>query len=803
MHRVLNSISLYMSIEIMTDTGEVLHMQVFSRIYVYIRGSKLKYDKIHVKQHDEKDCGAAALSMVLKYWNVNIPLFRLREEIKIDAEGANIYGIILAASKYHLASEALEGDIHELLKSIKSSEVSTPFIARIITEEGFEHFVTVFEFDGNNVYLGDPARYVNKILWEEFAEKYAGQIIVFNKDENFVEIPQTHRISERYIDIIKKYKFNLMRIFGLSLVLIFISLGTAILFGYVIGDVITLNTVEERNITEVHSDVNEHTHSHSHDEINLELYKTIGEFVEPFEEYFSNIWIAVPAILIFYGFQCALSLFRSWLLLHMAKDINQDILEDYYESFIKLPKSFTDAYKAGEILQRMNDTDNIRSALSGAILVVLLDSLYLILGGIILFYVSSTLFGVAIVISICYILTLLYFRKPLRNINYEIMESDSSVMNHIKESVDGAGTIKSFLAEKILTLKADRLFQKYTHKSFVGEFLDNAQEIIISTIDAGGIILLLTVGAWLIMQNNATISEVMTFYFVFGYFSTPVKRLTNLQPMLQSAIIAAERLDDVFETTKENIGGKEENFIDSSILLENVSFRYAHRDRILENVNLNISSNQHIAIIGESGSGKSTLGKLLIKLYLAEEGTIKIGGRQIEEYNLEKLRQQVVYVSQDSYIFRDSLRNNLILGMKNVTDEKIVEICNMCHLGKMLERFPSGLDTILDENGANLSSGERERVNIARALLVNPKILIVDEITSNLDYNLENSIMQLLESLKNTTIVQITHRLSTIKKCDNIIVMKDGKIVESGKFDELFTLKGELYSFLKSGHLID
>ena len=756
---------------------------------------------MHVKQHDEKDCGAAALSMVLKYWKVHIPLYRLREDIKIDADGANIYGIVNATNQYNIIADALEGDINELIKSIQDGEVTTPFIARIIIEEGFEHFVTIFEVDKNGLYIGDPGNYVKKESWKEFSEKYAGQIIIFEKDDNFVEIPQTSRISERYIELIKKYKFNLMRIFGLSLILIFISLSIAILFGYVIGGVVSLNVSEVQEINQ--SDELDHEHSHYQEGDNLEIGEIIEKFSQPFEKYFSNLWIAVPAILIFYGIQCALSLFRTWLLLRMAKEINQDILEDYYKSFIKLPKSFTDTYKAGEILQRMNDTDNIRNALSGAILVFLLDSLYLILGGIILFYVSSTLFAVAIAISCCYVLTILYFRKPLRNINYEIMEADSNVMNHLKESVDGAGTVKSFLVEEKLTLKADRLFQKYTHKSFIGEFLDNAQEIIISTIDAGGVILLLTIGAWLIMHNNATISEVMTFYLVFGYFSTPVKRLTNLQPMLQSAIIAAERLDDVFETTKENIGGKEENFVDSSISMEQVSFRYAHRDRILENVNLNISSNQHIAIIGESGSGKSTLGKLLIKLYSAEEGTIKIGGRQIEEYNLEKLRQQVVYVSQDSYIFRDSLRNNLILGMENITDEKIVEICNMCHLGKMLERFPGGLDTVLDENGANLSSGERERVNIARALLVNPKILIVDEITSNLDYNLENSIMQLLDSLKNTTVVQITHRLSTIKKCDNIIVMKDGKIAESGKFDELFNLKGELYSFLKNGHLID
>ena len=218
---------------------------------------------------------------------------------------------------------------------------------------------------------------------------------------------------------------------------------------------------------------------------------------------------------------------------------------------------------------------------------------------------------------------------------------------------------------------------------------------------------------------------------------------------------------------------------------------------------MNIPSKQHVAIIGESGSGKSTLGKLLIKLYLVEEGTIRIGGKQIEDYDLDKLRQQVIYVSQDSYIFRDTLRNNLLLGLNDVDDKKIIEICHMCYLDKMLERMPSGLDTVLDENGANLSSGERERVNVARALIVNPKILVVDEITSNLDYNLESNIMKLLYSLKNTTCVQITHRLSTIKKCDSIVVLKDGKVVESGKFNELFNQKGELYSFFKNGQLID
>ena len=768
--------------------------------------TELKYSNIHVKQHDEKDCGAAALSMILRYWNMYLPLYRLREDIRVDAEGSNIYGIIKAANQYNVLAEALEGDIYELSKAIKNSEINTPFIARIINEDGFEHFVTVFEIDGDNLYIGDPARYVKKISLREFEQEYAGQIICFQKTENFIEIPKTYFIPKRYANIIKKYKYHLIRIFGLSLILIFISLSIALIFGYVIGDVITINVNESAEINNQiemnETNFHEHEHDH-HDEEQIEIEEIIDNIAQPFEKYFSNLWIAVPAILLFHIIQCALALFRSWLLLFMAKDINQDILEDYYQSLIKLPKSFTDAYKAGEILQRMNDTDNIRNALSGAILTFLLDSLYLVFGGLILLYVSPILFSVAILISICYILAIFYFRKPLRNINYEIMEADSNVMNYLKESVDGAGTIKSFLIGEKLTLKANKLFKKYTQKSFKGEFLDDAQEIVISAIDASGVVLLLTIGAWLIVNSNATISEVMTFYFVFGYFSTPVKRLTNLQPMLQSAIIAAERLDDVFETTKENKGGSESEFKDSSIIMDNVSFRYAHRNKVLDNITLSIPSKHHVAIIGESGSGKSTLGKLLIKLYLAEEGTIKIGDNRIEDYDLESLRKQIIYVSQDSYIFRDTLRSNLLLGMNNIDDETIIEICNMCYLDKMLERMPNGLDTVLDENGANLSSGERERVNIARALIANPKILVVDEITSNLDYNLESNIMKLIYSLKDTTCVHITHRLSTTKKCDSIIVLKNGKIVENGSFKELFNKKGELYSFFKNGQLID
>ena len=759
----------------------------------------MKYSNLHVKQHDEKDCGAAALSMILRYFGAFIPLYKLREDVRVDAEGASIYGVVKAAEHYGLIGDALEGDIEELADAAQKEEITAPFMARIITPEGYEHFVTIFEVTHNNLIMGDPGRDVHKITWEEFGYLYAGQIISFHVSNYFQKIPRSHHIPPRYRFLIKRYQVSLGRTFALSVFLALISLATALIFGYVVGDIATLNMNSDIEVVD-HVEENEHQHEHSHDDNHEEnkLEKIMEGIVLPIEPMFSNLWVAVPVIIIFYFVQCILSLFRNWLLLRMAKGINQDILADYYRALVRLPKSFTDSFKAGEILQRMEDTDNIRDALSGAILTFFLNSLYLILGGGILYYISVPLFGVAVTLSFCYVITILYFRRPLRNANYEIMEADSNVMNHIKQTVDGAGTIKSFRLEARWTEKADNLFDKYTQKAFKAGFLGNAQEVIITAIDSGGTIVLLTIGAWLMMHGRVNIGDIMSFYFVYGYFSTPVKSLTNLQPVLQSAIIAAERLDDVFETTKEKNGDDKDVIASPMLKIENLSFRYAHREKTLDDISFVVPAKQHIAIIGESGSGKSTLGKLLIRLYDIEEGSIEIDGRPIETFDLAELRCQVVYVSQDSYVFRDSLRNNLILGMEGISDEEIMSVCRECCLEKTISRLSGGLDTMMDENGANLSTGERERVNIARALLVKPKILIVDEVTSNLDYNIERTIIKLLESLKDTTCVQITHRLSTIKKCDKIIVLKDGKIIESGSFDELYLKKGEMYSFFTS-----
>ena len=409
----------------------------------------MRYDKLHVKQHDEKDCGAAALSMILRYWGAYIPLYKLREEIKVDAEGASIYGIIQGAEKHGLIGEALEGDFDELRDAVQQSEIKSPFIARIVTEDGYEHFVTIFETSKNQIIVGDPGNYVKQITWQQFRSQYAGQVICFEKSYNFVKIPRLSFIPPRYKKLVKRYLSELVKAFFISLFLSLLSFIIAITFGYVIGDILSLEipNVIEAEIQETNTETNKYISVNNR----LPIEGIIQDIIHPIEKSFSNLWIAVPTIIIFYFLQGIMSLFRNWILYDMSKNINQDILIDYYKELINLPKNFTDTYKAGEILQRTDDVDNIRSALSGTLLVIFLNSIYLVLGGVILIYISLPLFAMTSIISICYILTIIHFRTPLRNANYEITEATANVMNHLKQTVDGAGTIKSFLLENSFT----------------------------------------------------------------------------------------------------------------------------------------------------------------------------------------------------------------------------------------------------------------------------------------------------------------------------------------------------------------
>ena len=312
--------------------------------------------------------------------------------------------------------------------------------------------------------------------------------------------------------------------------------------------------------------------------------------------------------------------------------------------------------------------------------------------------------------------------------------------------------------------------------------------------------IILWVGGVSVINGEMTIGALITFNSLLAYFLDPIKHLIDLQPQIQTAVVAADRLGEILELEAEKDESEYKKMTPESlsgdIEIKNLNFRYGTRKLVLENIDITIKNGQKVAFVGESGSGKTTLSKLLLNLYSAESGEILINGNNIKDINIETLRERIAYIPQETFLFSGSIFENLTLGLDNATMDDIIDASKMAQAHDFINELPLRYQTRLEENGTNLSGGQRQRLAIARAMLKKPDILILDEATSNLDAITERALDRTIhEFAGNMTTIFIAHRLSTIKNCDVIYVMDKGKIIESGTHKELI-LQGGKYAYL-------
>ncbi len=383
---------------------------------------------------------------------------------------------------------------------------------------------------------------------------------------------------------------------------------------------------------------------------------------------------------------------------------------------------------------------------------------------------------------------LFVFIKPIQNANRKIMVCNASVSSYLKESIDGVETVKAFSSEEKAQNETKTRFTDFVLENIKGTLINVVESAISQTFALIGIVVVLWVGYMIVESGELTLGELITFYAMLSYFLTPIKNLISLQPTIQSASVAIERLEDVMGIDAEDMDGYSEAdaVLSKQIQYKDVSFNYGNREPVLHSINMSIQPGTKVAIIGESGSGKTTLAKLLMSFYQATSGDIFIGDLNIKHISKRYLRNKIAYVSQNVFFFSDTIENNLKIGRQDLSNDEIENACKLVGAHEFIKHMPLGYATILEEKAANLSGGQRQRLAIARAILGKPNILILDEATSNLDVITELEIKDVLNSLKgNLTCIIIAHRLSSIKDCDNIIVLQSGRIVEQGTHDEL------------------
>ena len=533
---------------------------------------------ICVKQHDMKDCGAACLSTISKQNGLHFPISKIREYASTDRNGTNILGLVKAAEKLGFSAKGVKGNKESL------SEIPLPAIAHIIVDNQIAHFVVIHEVTKKGkIIIADPAKGIIKSDIDEFLKVWTGILVLMVPNEGFESGKEDSGNLSRFFLLLKGQHGLLIPVVLVSILITIFGICGAFYFKVLVDDILTENL--RSTLT----------------------YLSIG-------------------IIVLYILKVLLELFRSHLILYLSRRLDIKLMFGYYKHILLLPMSFFDTRKIGEIISRFQDAAKIREAVATTALTVMIDSLMVIAGSIILYTQSSTLFFITVLHIPLYIIIIWSFRKPYENINREEMENNADLNSYIVESLNGISTIKSYNAEKEAEYQTEKRFVSLLQKFFKRLVLTNSQESLKSIVELTGGVVILWVGALAVLDNEMTIGQLIAYHALLGYFLTPIKNLVDLQPKLQSAFVASNRLVEILDLELER-NDQENNKMTQvsfqhSITFKDVSFRYGTRKNVLQHINFEVSVGDSIGFVGESGSGKTTIAKLLMRFYDTSDGGI-------------------------------------------------------------------------------------------------------------------------------------------------------------------------------------
>jgi len=706
------------------------------------------YSKI--KQRDITDCGAACLASIAAHYQLQIPVSRIRQYAGTDKRGTNVLGLIEAAEKLGFQAKGAKGALDSL------SKIPLPAIAHVILKNGLHHFVVIYKVTKKDITFMDPADggyHKNKIA--EFEKDWSGVIVLILPDESFSKGNETTSNTKRFWQLLMPHKGIMIQALVGALVYTILGLSTSIYMQKLIDFVLPDGNIRLLNLL------------------------SIGMIV----------------ILVF---QVFIGTFKTILGLQTGQQIDARLILGYYKHLLKLPQRFFDTMRVGEITSRINDAVKIRMFINDVALSMIVNVLIVGFSIALMFLYYWKLAVIMLCIIPIYIIIYWISNKVNKKWLRTLMENSAELETQLVESISTAGTIKRFGIEEYANNKTENKF--YTllnsiYKSGIkGLYLGTTADFITRLFT----ILILWAGAYFVINRELTPGELLSFYALIGYFTGPASSLIGANKSIQDALIAADRLFEIIDLEIEsNDLNKVELTSDliDDIHFNNVHFRYGTRAMVFEGLNLTIKKGSSTGIIGESGSGKSTLLSLLQNLYPLKEGNISIGGLDLQYISNKSLRKAVSVVPQQIDLFAGTVIENIAIGDYDPDMQRILELSKMLGISDFIEQLPSGYNSLLGEQGVNLSGGQRQRIAIARALYRNPEILILDEATSNLDQLSESKVQSTLEwfKLQGKTIILIAHRLNTIKNCDEILVLKEGKLVEQGTHTSLSNNKESYY----------
>ncbi|WP_083249159.1 peptidase domain-containing ABC transporter [Bacillus solimangrovi] len=684
-----------------------------------------------IEQSEQSECGIASLAMILSYYNCEYSIIELKKDWSIGRDGTSL-----------LTLKKIATDLNFNTKGFKVNainELPIPCILHINNN----HFVVLEKMTKSGIQLVDPSKGRYMMSYEEFEKSKIRLGLSIYPSDKVIKRKAPSKLSHYRNLLFSEYKWVLLILFStLLLQLTFLSIPISI-------EYITDNIINNEN-----------------------------------NNYLSLVVISLVAIILL---NWLMNFTKSRTVVLLQAKFDKKLMQTFVNKLLSLPFIYFQSRPSGDLIQRYSSNIIIRELLSNRIITVLLDGGLIVIFLFYMWYSSAKLALFATLIGLVQIIVISLSVRKIKGLQEEEVKAQVNASNYFADISKSVGIIKTRGVETSIYNKWSHLFNRQVKAMKNKGNYSTSINSLNQSIQFAGPLVLLFIAMMEVGNGNLTVGEMFSFYTVSVNFLTPMSSIIlTINEIIYTNVYFNRVLEVLDSKAEKNIdSGIKVDSLSGNIKIEGVSYKYGlHSNEVIKNVDLNVMSGEFVAVVGGSGSGKSTLALLMLGLSEPTQGEIYFDGINIKKLNKSDFRKKIGVVRQDVSMLNQSIKENIVFGLSNISDEQIITASKNAEIYDEIMHMPMGFETILSEQGANISGGQRQRIALVRALLTKPAILLLDEATSSLDSITEEKIQKNLEQLKCTRIV-IAHRLNTIINADKIIVLRDGMIESIGSHQEL------------------
>lgn len=699
----------------------------------------------YIQQMKDSDCGPASLAMILNYYGYKVSVTECAKSCESYGVGITTRNIINAAKEYNLDAKLYSLELHHL------GQMKYP----MIIHWEFNHFVVLERISGDNAIIVDPAFGRRVVSFEEFDKCFTGIAITLTPNNSFVKRKRKGNLKFRQaikeVFLTSSMAAGMSKIVVTVLLLQALTLSSPLLLQYIIDHIVEMKLV------------------------------TVIEAL--------NYGVISFAILTF-----CITYLRACLVIKIQTDVDKNLVEQFIDRLAFLPVSFFLQRASGDIQSRLNSNTVIRDALSSHTISTFLDGLFTIGYAVLLYFISPTFCLLVTLLGIFQIVVYGVMSNPIKDKIASEVKVQASYQSYLVELIRGITTIKSTASEEKVLLKFKSLFRKYLIVARNRSYAESLVNSISISLRVASPIIILLYSTTLYFDGELSLGTLLAINAIANLFLQPLVSLASIIRHLQLARVHAERIGEIWlhETEKEQTFSITEFSDFESLEVRDLYFSYfKNGEPTLKNISFRVTKGSKIAIVGSTGSGKTTLLSILLGFLKPTQGEVRLNNENLQDYDLSVFRKGFGVVPQSAFLFNASIKDNITICNPELSFPDIENAAKLACLDEEISNFPMTYETIVGEGGDMLSGGQKQRLSIARAIANKPSLLFLDEATSNLDSATEKRVSKNIENLDNTQII-VSHRMSTIKNCDQILVLDKGELISAGSHDELVS-KCEIY----------